>query len=51
MEVATSYLSQCSIKKPTECVYVFCDCLEAIETIVNKLESYKYPNIARSYTV
>ena len=47
MEVATTYLSQCSSRNPTEYVYVFCDCLEAVETIVNKLESHKYPNIAK----
>ena len=47
MEVATTYFSQCSSRKPTEYVYVFCDCLEAIEIIVNKLESHKYPNIVQ----
>ena len=47
MEVATTYFSQCSSRKPTEYVYVFCDCLEAIEIIVNKLESHKYPNIVK----
>jgi len=47
IEVAISYLCQCSIRKPTECVYVFCDCLEAIETLVNKFESNKYLNVNR----
>jgi len=42
IEVAISYLCQCSIRKPTECVYVFCDCLEAIETLVNKYVLNKY---------
>ena len=47
MEVATTYLSQCSVRKPTECVYVFCDCSEAIKSIVCKFESSKDPIIIR----
>jgi len=47
MEVATTYLSQCSVRKPTECVYVFCDCSEAIKSIVCKFESSKDPIIIK----
>ena len=45
IEVAIRFLIQCQARKTQETVYIMCDCISAIESVINKVQLLKYPVI------
>ena len=47
IEIAIQYLHDCQSRRTHDTIYILCDCNSAIEAVINKSESNKYPGVLR----